>query len=54
MGVPAFFRWIAQKYPKIIEDCLEDPPGADIEGANPNGVEFDACVVIILREIIAS
>ena len=33
---------LSQKYGKCIEDCVEDPPGTDIEGPNPNGVEFDA------------
>ena len=25
MGVPAFFKWLSVKYPKIVVDCLEDP-----------------------------
>ena len=46
MGVPAFFRWLMQKYPKcIVEHVHEDAPDADgnvdITRANPNGVEFD-------------
>jgi len=41
MGVPALFRWLTAKYPKCLEDCIEDPDGADLDGANPNGVEFD-------------
>lgn len=24
MGVPAFFRWVTLKYPRIIQDVLED------------------------------
>ena len=36
------FARLCQKYGKCIEDCVEDPPGTDIEGPNPNGVEFDA------------
>ena len=49
MGVPSFYRWIAQKYPKIVADVVEDEPvdalGRRVElnsaEANPNGIEFD-------------
>jgi 5'-3' exonuclease len=49
MGVPAFYRWIREKYPKCIEDCVEDMPGSadgveipvHVAGPNPNGIEFD-------------
>ena len=49
MGVPAFFRWLSTKYPKIIAPVLEDLPReidgetipADTTKANPNGEEFD-------------
>lgn len=49
MGVPALFRWLSQKYPKIISPVIEDHP-EEIEGVkipidarkpNPNGEEFD-------------
>ena len=49
MGVPAFFRWLRDKYAKCITNVVEDdgteingvyvPP--NFTGANPNGIEFD-------------
>ena len=49
MGVPALFRWLSQKYPKIIERVEEEQQKEldgvkipiDISGQNPNGKEFD-------------
>lgn len=49
MGVPALFRWLSQKYPKIISPVIEEHPQEvegekipiDARGANPNGEEFD-------------
>ncbi|KAH9927111.1 exoribonuclease 2, partial [Epithele typhae] len=53
-GVPALFRWLSRKYPKIISPVIEaeavkvpDADGnevavpLDITEPNPNGVEFD-------------
>lgn len=49
MGVPALFRWLSQKYPKIISQVIEAKPG-NVDGQeipinitlpNPNGEEFD-------------
>lgn len=50
MGIPAYFRWISEKYPNIMVDCVEhvnqDPETneevpIDATAPNPNGVEFD-------------
>jgi len=49
MGVPALFRWLSQKYPKIISPVIEEKPQEvdgeeipiDYRGKNPNNEEFD-------------
>ncbi|EFP79344.2 5'-3' exoribonuclease 2 [Puccinia graminis f. sp. tritici] len=53
MGVPALFRWLSKKYPKVVEQVIEDVPAQnavdggteevpiDMSQRNPNGMEFD-------------
>ena len=50
MGVPAFFKWLSTKYPKIVVDCIEDHATWTEEGRkvpvdtsqpNPNDIEFE-------------
>lgn len=50
MGIPAAFRWLSNKYPRIISPVLEDQPivmddgitiPVDTTKPNPNGEEFD-------------
>jgi 5'-3' exoribonuclease 2 len=50
MGIPAAFRWLSTKYPKIISPVSEDQPivmddgtsvPVDTTRSNPNGEEFD-------------
>ena len=52
MGVPAFYRWLSEKYPKIVQDVLEDrvklinDDGSvripfDATRPNPSGLETD-------------
>ncbi|KAF7558379.1 hypothetical protein G7046_g5785 [Stylonectria norvegica] len=50
MGIPAAFRWLSNKYPKIISPVIEDQAvlmddgtsiPVDTTGPNPNGEEFD-------------
>lgn len=53
MGVPAFFRWICDKYPRCVQDAIENTPEVISHNGtsttipvntalpNPNGIEFD-------------
>ncbi|KAF0699100.1 Aste57867_10302 [Aphanomyces stellatus] len=51
MGVPAFYRWLSEKYPRTIVDAVEDGAPViegrkrfnliNVENDNPNGQEFD-------------
>ncbi|KYK54533.1 5'-_3' exoribonculease Dhp1 [Drechmeria coniospora] len=50
MGIPAAFRWLSSKYPKIISPVIEERPitmddgttiPVDASKRNPNGEEFD-------------
>jgi 5'-3' exoribonuclease 2 len=49
MGIPALFRWLATKYPKVTAEVVEEmeslvnglPVPVDWSRQNPNGIEFD-------------
>ncbi|XP_031109210.1 5'-3' exoribonuclease 3-like isoform X1 [Ipomoea triloba] len=49
MGIPAFYRWLLERYPRSVEPAMEETPAVvngvtvpiDTTGPNPNGYEFD-------------
>ncbi|XP_061375359.1 5'-3' exoribonuclease 3 isoform X2 [Gastrolobium bilobum] len=49
MGVPAFYRWLAEKYPMVVVDAIEEEPvvidgvqiPVDTSNKNPNNIEYD-------------
>lgn len=41
MGVPSFYRWLVDKYPKIVVNAVEKAEEHDGTLPNPNGREFD-------------
>ena len=49
MGVPAFFRYMSEKYPKIIEALIEDRGALNLNDPLPqfetHGYEFDALYI---------
>lgn len=49
MGVPAFYRWLAEKYSMVVVDVIEEEAvviegikiPVDTSKPNPNNIEFD-------------
>ncbi|KAK9993922.1 hypothetical protein SO802_023625 [Lithocarpus litseifolius] len=40
MGIPSFYRWLLDRYPRTVVDAIEEEP-PDATKPNPNGKEFD-------------
>lgn len=64
MGVPSLYRWLSQRYPKIVVSVEEEEPKKvqnekgeeeelpiDMSGRNPNGEEFD-CLYLDMNGIV--
>ncbi|CAE7059562.1 unnamed protein product [Rhizoctonia solani] len=64
MGVPALFRWLSKKYPKIVTQVVEEEPvrvegedgnlvelPLDTSSPNPNGFELD-CLYLDMNGIV--
>jgi len=49
MGFLSFYRWLAEKYPRVIVDAVEEEPlfkkavqnSIDTSKPNPNNLEYD-------------
>lgn len=49
MGIPAFYRWLLERYPQSVVEVNEETPAVingvtvpiDTSDPNPNGIEFD-------------
>ncbi|KAL2542430.1 5'-3' exoribonuclease 4 [Abeliophyllum distichum] len=49
MGIPSFYRWLIERYPRSVVEVIEDSPAVingvkvpiDTTKPNPNGFEFD-------------
>ncbi len=39
MGVPAFFRWLTLRYPRIVIDAMN--PKTNSSTADPNGIDLN-------------
>lgn len=40
MGIPAFYRWLAERYPRSVVDVVQHSSSSDTSNPNPNGLEF--------------
>ncbi|KAG9133933.1 hypothetical protein Leryth_004645 [Lithospermum erythrorhizon] len=43
MGIPSFYRWLVDRYPRAVIDAIEESSNGviDTSSPNPNGIEFD-------------